>query len=483
MLLIISDLHLTDGTISGETIDAKAFRILKNRIKDMAYDASFRIKNDKPIYLPIDSIEIILLGDILDVIRSDKWYSTDPKTDVKPWDDYQSALLFDKVDQISDGILENNKHSLEVFKELSDGVEIPAEMRFMEASDRWENVMKGNNSKIPVSIYYMVGNHDWVYHIPDTKDTKYRALREKIIKNLGLANKPEDVFPHLIEDDRIPATNQTVQAIRSIFSQYKVQATHGDIFDKINCPPQSSDPNEDRRLGSSLGDAIVIEILNRIPAEIDTVLKSNGVSEDIRKLMNIDLRELDNIRPYAFIPFWIKLFLEKHKEHLSTGVAGEIIAAMCKIFIDFTKNESLSKYLHRSHHRLAFLAGWLIRLGVSIDFISSVLGWYKHDLEAQKDSYADSMIEYSLLFKNEVPRFFVAGHTHYQELVPIREGQTYFNTGTWRNIHDISRDDHSDSSFFTYKVMTYVAFFKEDINKGDERNGKAFEFWNGALET
>ena len=41
MLVIISDLHLTDGT-SGETINAGAFRVFRERLSDLAYDASWR---------------------------------------------------------------------------------------------------------------------------------------------------------------------------------------------------------------------------------------------------------------------------------------------------------------------------------------------------------------------------------------------------------------------------------------------------------
>jgi len=41
MLIIISDLHLTDGT-SGETIKEGAFFLLRERLFSLAYDASWR---------------------------------------------------------------------------------------------------------------------------------------------------------------------------------------------------------------------------------------------------------------------------------------------------------------------------------------------------------------------------------------------------------------------------------------------------------
>ena len=87
MLVIISDLHLTDGT-SGEIIDEKAFRIFRNRISDMAYDASWRAGIDKSdknagTYQPIEKLDILLLGDILDMIRSEHW-NNQPEVNM-PW--------------------------------------------------------------------------------------------------------------------------------------------------------------------------------------------------------------------------------------------------------------------------------------------------------------------------------------------------------------------------------------------------------------
>jgi hypothetical protein len=60
MLVIISDLHLTDGT-SGETIKTGAFRTFRERIRDLAYDASWR-SDEK--YAPIECVDLVLLGDV-----------------------------------------------------------------------------------------------------------------------------------------------------------------------------------------------------------------------------------------------------------------------------------------------------------------------------------------------------------------------------------------------------------------------------------
>ena len=66
MLVIISDLHLTDGT-SGSTISPGAFQLLGERLTDLAIGASQRRDGT---YRPIERVDLLLLGDVFDVIRS-----------------------------------------------------------------------------------------------------------------------------------------------------------------------------------------------------------------------------------------------------------------------------------------------------------------------------------------------------------------------------------------------------------------------------
>ena len=92
MLVIMSDLHLTDGT-SGTTIDADAFNIFRERLKDLAWAASDRSVSDKEVYEPVKEIHLLLLGDILDVIRSTQWL----QNKVRPWGDPTSKDFISKV--------------------------------------------------------------------------------------------------------------------------------------------------------------------------------------------------------------------------------------------------------------------------------------------------------------------------------------------------------------------------------------------------
>ena len=60
MLIVISDLHLTDGT-SGTTISPGAFHLLADRLADLAAAASYRLDGT---YRPIEQIDLLLLGDV-----------------------------------------------------------------------------------------------------------------------------------------------------------------------------------------------------------------------------------------------------------------------------------------------------------------------------------------------------------------------------------------------------------------------------------
>jgi hypothetical protein len=113
VLVIISDLHLTDGT-SGETISQSAFGGFRERLRDLAYDASWRSDGK---YRPIEEIDVVLLGDILDVIRSTKWLATS----VRPWSDAQSQDFVKKIGEINSAVIEHNKASLDILKSLSSG--------------------------------------------------------------------------------------------------------------------------------------------------------------------------------------------------------------------------------------------------------------------------------------------------------------------------------------------------------------------------
>src|SRR5262249_8033573 len=271
MLVIISDLHLTDGT-SGETIKPGAFRSFRESLREIAYDASWR---DDKKYVPIDGIDLVLLGDILDVIRSTLWCAAPAQ--VRPWGDQNDSRFSDTVNRITEEVIRNNQQSLSILKSLHN----PEIMSLPPAgADGGVAVNAPHRIPVPVRIHYLVGNHDWFFHL---KGPAYNAVRKMIVDAIGLENSHEVPFPHE------PFESQTIE---KIYRDHRVFARHGDIFDPSNY--------EHSRDASSLGDAIVIELLDRFGAVVKERLGSN-----LPDACASGLREIDNVRPLSIIPIWV----------------------------------------------------------------------------------------------------------------------------------------------------------------------------------
>ena len=77
-------------------------------------------------------------------------------------------------------------------------------------------------------------------------------------------------------------------------------------------------------------------------------------------------------------------------------------------------------------------------------------------------------------------RYAVNGHSHFSPMQPLGhiDGKpaVYFNTGTWRTVHQIGYDIGGRPTFLPYDAMSYLVFFPD----GD-RMGRNFEWWTGAM--
>jgi len=444
MLIIISDLHLTDGT-SGETIEQGAFFLLRERLFSLAYDASWRAPG---VYKPIERIDLVLLGDILDVIRSSYWCSAPP--DVRPWGDPADPAFVNAVAKINEGILNHNVKSLGVIKSLSHSITIPAADANHRPMEAKEDFSGANRVVVPVFVHYLVGNHDWFYHL---RGVAFDRIRTSVIQALGLSN-PAGPFPH--DPKEYPQLLQ-------IYSAHNVWARHGDIFDGDNF---DGDRNK-----SSLGDAIVVELLNRFPATVREKLGSQLPAECLD-----GLKEIDNVRPLVVIPTWIDSLLRRT---CSKPQAEAVKAVWNDLASDFLKIPFVKQ------HKSALKFGLKLSTGVSLATLSRALLWLKAKFGVgnEKPFYQNALTEQA--YKEGTAHFIVYGHTHHHEIVVLKAAnpkaglafdEVYINSGTWRAVHEMAAANPSAEEFAGYKVMTYLVFYQ-----GDERVGRKFETWSGAL--
>jgi hypothetical protein len=77
-------------------------------------------------------------------------------------------------------------------------------------------------------------------------------------------------------------------------------------------------------------------------------------------------------------------------------------------------------------------------------------------------------------------RYVVNGHSHFPTMHPLGriggDAAVYFNTGTWRSVHQIGHDLTGRPSFLPYDAMTYLVFFPND-----DKLGRDYEWWTGAM--
>ncbi len=444
MLVIISDLHLTDGT-SGSTISPGAFQLLGERLADLGFSASRRRDGS---YRPIQRVDLVLLGDVADIIRSTQWL----QSSVRPWDDPKSPELFEKVSQITGSILRHNEQALGEFRKLAQqGISIP------EATREGQPV-GGQGRPVPVHIHYMVGNHDWFFHLPGEN---YNRLRRQVAAHMGLATYPDAPFPHEIWE-----SNELVQVMR----QHKVFARHGDVYDPFNY--------EGDRDASSLGDVIVVELLNRFGVKV-----SQELGDDLSSSAAAGLREIDNIRPLLLIPVWIDGLLERCCPQPSVRKeVKRIWDSLADDFLDhsFVRErdtwcpvdivDGLQKALKFSRRLSVGWASWIAQWMANSRGVDT--SSFSHHALTEQD------------FRNRRAKHIVYGHTHRAEVVPLDASyadgyvlhQVYFNSGTWRRVHEQTQFAPREHEFIAADTLSYLAFFKDD-----ERSGRPYETWTGTL--
>jgi UDP-2,3-diacylglucosamine pyrophosphatase LpxH len=452
MLIIISDLHLGDGTC-GKSISASAFHLFSDRLRELAISASFRTGGQ---YRPIEFVDILMLGDVLEVLHSTRWLDTDPKQPgyVRPWTDSKSLEFAATLDAITDAILANNEESIDTLHCLTKAGCLtipPADADGKPDRDVVEQ-------PVQVRLHYMVGNHDWYYHLSGPAFDKIRA---KIIAAFGLSNSP-DLFPHELGESG---------ELSRLLNEYGVYAQHGDIYDSFNF--------SETRDASTLGDVFAVEILNRFSVEAKREFKDKLSPELIESLS-----ELVNVRPALATPLWISSQLRQNNVGPKEQAAlKDLWDRLCK---EFLKQPIVRKADKKGKLDIVDALELAVAVTDKISFktIDDLVLWARKKFAAEEEIKFSSHALKEKVFQERVAKFIVYGHTHHHEIVPLDSvpsvphptNQMYINSGTWHTYFDLAVYKPEEQKFIPYQVLTYLSFFKDD-----ERAGRRFETWSGAF--
>lgn len=445
MLVIISDLHLTDGT-TGATLEPGAMDLFAERLADLAWRASWRAGG---AYQPIERLDLVLLGDVLDIVHSQKWLASD----LRPWSDLQSPAGCDVVAHITDGILRHNAQTIRSLRALATEsiVTVP------QASAAGEPVLDDMELPVAVRTHYMVGNHDWPLHLAGPQ---YDVLRHKVAHHLGLANQHNRPFPH---------DSSESEELHTALRSHRILARHGDIHDPLAF-------SDDRNV-SSLSDVIAIELVGRFLEHLQTEFASELPEAAVNAL-----QEIDQVRPQLLIPAWMESLLERTVPQLSLRTSikrtwDSLVEQMLALYVVRERNtwspidliDGLSAALKFSRRDSS---DWI---GRTLSFLASLRG-------ARTESYLPHALA-EADFRNRRARHIVYGHTHAHETISLDAShadgyvlhQTYFNAGTWRRTYQPTKA-LSQQEFSACDTLSLLAFYQ-----ADERSGRAFETWSGTL--
>ena len=468
MLVIVSDWHLTDHT-TGMRMPVGAYQLFRERLVDMAIDASKR--NEDETYIPIESFDLVLLGDIFDLLRSTQW-TIEAKGEpgyARPWSNPNIPEFVNKINQITDKIIQENARSLEILRMIAngEGITIPPPTKDHKIDLRVSQDLESNKRlPVKVNIHYMIGNHDWYYNLPGQE---FDQVRKKVVDAMRLCN-PITAFPYEPSESAL---------IEQALSQHSVFARHGDFYDPSNFFKEYG------RNHASLGDALCVELFNRIGVQI----KSDLMGKLPDKFFD-DLDEMGSIRPEIMTPVWIASLLERYQASTAqrnkiNGIWHDLVDQFLKLdFLDevnkplkFDLIDQIKIALRFSHLcSLETLTDWALAVGKLNDLYQLIIkGSGSPENWATKEK----------AYRQQEARFIVYGHTHKFTVYPLRSvqmaaacfDQIYLNSGTWHPVHEFCHAFTKNKGFIFHKTMSYLGFYK-----GDERKSRAYETWSGTLD-
>jgi len=290
-----------------------------------------------------------------------------------------------------------------------------------------------------LEIHYVVGNHDRLLStVPEARKAVWRALT-------GSDDAPE-------------------LGTEMEFPEHRVLAYHGNVTDDINFDPGG---------GGTIGDAIGSELITRFPSEVRKLIGEGHANLD----------DIDDVRPIYAVPAWVrKLGLAKRE------LLGPVGKTWSMLVDEFLQNDFVRHWM-RDHRRIGLDTGKKLRLLLELSTkkvmahthdrrLTALYKFFQHSFDGKMAKHAAKRIEAG----GGRFRYVVNGHSHFASMVPLGsfdgESAVYFNTGTWRTVHQIGHGLGGRPSFLPYDSMSYLVFFPDQ-----DPLHRDYEWWTGAVVT
>ncbi len=353
MLILVSDLHLTD-TPARSTLDVPSFeRTIQAVLGEPASQAAERVT-------------LVLLGDVLEILKSDRWLVND----VRPWEP-PTDVHRKTVREIVDRILAANADFFTALRNIRD-------------------------AHPKLTIEYVIGNHDWPLNTMG--DGSRAALRAALSLPGG-----DQLFPYAHDDP-----------------DHALLAQHGHQWDEAN-----------RYRGASvaIGDAIVIDILTRLPIAFGALL---GIPPEDPRLGFV--HEVDNVIPQT--PYRMAQWLADGLATLDATARPHLNAALGSVAEDMMQRV-------KPYETESPVGTWWVR---ALKALAVAYGPMRAALKLPPGASTPPPLARNVAFDVEESfqlhgidyRYVVYGHTHIPDLrsISTSRGMTYYlNCGTWRRLH------------------------------------------------
>lgn len=456
MLVVISDLHLVDGTAGNHNVSAEAYELWIDEIITLAETQR--------------ATELIFLytGDVFDLIRTEAWF--DVALPDRPWGNPAinqdplaiSAACRAKAHAILDQVASATRDQLDIL-----GGRAP--VAALERLDRLH---------IPVKRAFLPGNHDRLYGVDD-------GLRQKIDAWLGVSPEPMEGLAkhHFLRRD------------------YGLLARHGHEYDVWNFEGRAGDALVDSDfLKVPIGDVICAELVAKLPWAIRRELQGAGIESDVVEGVVRRLQDIEDVRPVHAAVQWIYYTAAEIRDRSAfhpdvkkrvTAIIEDTIPA---VFGEFMEMPFVRAWLGE-HDRWTTpfdeadklkALGALLRHRVSLASVQLFCAAFEKLGLFGDDSLARAALDEAHLQDQRSKIHYVTyGHTHTYEQVALRklEGheKIYFNSGTWRPRH-VQAKNRQD--FVGWKEMAYLVFYNEHedpLRRGPGEKGVSFETWSGTM--
>lgn len=290
-----------------------------------------------------------------------------------------------------------------------------------------------------LKVHYVVGNHDrLILHAPAARRRLWKALT---------GEDRDIVFP-----------------TEKRFARHGVLAYHGHVGDPICWMEDGSAP---------VSDIYGAELIVRFPNAV-----RDRLGQDLE-----GLDDIDDVRPIYAVPAWIRQLARGDKTLLKP--VGQTWSELVEEFLENTHYREWSRSQRRVHgihpgaqlgRLLRLSTGKVMRRGSD----SALVKAFRAMQTLLDGRMANRAAERLQEEDNDGIRFVVNGHSHFPSMLPLGQGPNgpyvYFNTGTWRRVHQIGARTRGPPAFLPYHGMAYVAFFPDH-----DELGRDFEWWTGAM--